>query len=251
MKSLLHLTWATALFCTTLFAGTTGKIAGTVTEQGHGELLAGANVTIVGTRLGASTGPDGSYFIMNVPPGVYDLRVTLIGYAPTTTTKVRVEVDRTVKIDVQCAPSAVGMEEVVVRAVAPPFQRDATASVSVVSSEQIAELPAKDFSEVLALQAGVAGSGNTLYIRGGRSNEVAYLIDGMYVKDPVLGSRGTTIHNDAISELQLMSGTFNAEYGGAMSGVVNIVTKEGGRSLSGFLEGRTSDFFLKPFNTYH
>ena len=146
MKSLLHLTWAAALFCTTLFAGTTGKIAGTVTEQGRGEPLAGANVTVVGTRLGASTGPDGSYFILNVPPGVYDLRVTLIGYASTTITNVRVEVDRTAKIDIQCAPSAVGMDEVVVRAVAPPFQRDATASVSVISSEQISELPAKDFS---------------------------------------------------------------------------------------------------------
>ncbi len=251
MRSLLYLTLAVALFCSTLIAGTTGKIAGSVTEQGHGEPLAGANVTVVGTRLGASTGPDGSYFILNVPPGVYDLRVTLIGYASTTVKNVRVEVDRTAKIDIQAASSTVDFDEVVIRAVAPPFQRDATASVSVISSEQIANLPAKDFSEILALQAGVSGSGNNLYIRGGRSNEVAYLIDGMYVKDPVLGSRGTTIHNDAISELQLMSGTFNAEYGGAMSGVVNIVTKEGGKQFSGFLEGRTSDFFLKPFSTYH
>jgi outer membrane receptor protein involved in Fe transport len=251
MRSLLFLTVAVVLFCATLVGGTTGKIAGTVSEQGRGEPLVGANVTVVGTRLGASTGPDGSYFILNIPPGTYDLRVTLIGYAPTTITSVRVEVDRTARTDVQCAPSAVGMDEVVVRAVAPPFQRDATASVSVVSSEQIAELPAKDFSEILALQAGVAGSGNTLYIRGGRSNEVAYLIDGMYVKDPVLGSRGTTIHNDAISELQLMSGTFNAEYGGAMSGVVNIVTKEAGKDFSGFLEGSTSEFFVKPFSGYH
>lgn len=251
MKLLLHLTWAAALFCSTLFAGTTGKIAGTVTEQGSGDPLAGANVTVVGTRLGASTGPDGTYFILNIPPGVYDLHVTLIGYQTATIKNVRVEVDRTAKIDIQSSSSAVGLDEVVVRAVAPPFQRDATASVAVVSSEQIAELPAKDFADILALQAGVAGSGNNLYIRGGRSNEVAYLIDGMYVKDPVLGSRGTTIHNDAISELQLMSGTFNAEYGGAMSGVVNIVTKEGGKVFTGFLEGRTSDFFVKPFSTYH
>jgi outer membrane receptor protein involved in Fe transport len=251
MRSLLHLGWVVLLACSTLVAGTTGKIAGTVTEQDRGDPLAGANVTVLGTRLGASTAPDGTYFVLNIPPGTYDLRVTLIGYASTTVKNVRVEVDRTAKIDIQCSPSAVGMDEVVVRAVAPPFQRDATASVAVVGSEQIAELPAKDFTEVLALQAGVAGSGNNLYIRGGRSNEVAYLIDGMYVKDPVLGSRGTTIHNDAISELQLMSGTFNAEYGGAMSGVVNIVTKEGGKTFTGFLEGRTSDFFLKPFSTYH
>jgi outer membrane receptor protein involved in Fe transport len=251
MKYLLHVILASALLCSAGFAGTTGKLAGTVTERGRGEPLAGANVAILGTRLGAATAADGSYFILNVPPGVYDLRFTLIGYAPTVVKNVRVEIDRTTTINAGCAVSAVDMDEIVVQAVPPPFQRDATASIAVINSEQIAQLPAKDFAEVLALQAGVAGSGNTLYIRGGRSNEVAYLIDGMYVKDPVLGARGTTIHNDAISELLLLSGTFNAEYGGAMSGVVNIVTKEGGRSFSGLVEGRTSDFFVKPFSTYH
>jgi outer membrane receptor protein involved in Fe transport len=251
MKSLLSLALAGVLFCGTVTAGTTGKIAGTVTEKGKGDPLAGANVAVAGTRYGAATGADGTYFILNLPPGTYDLRVTMIGYSATTVKNVRVEVDRTATIDVQVASSAVDMEEIVVQAVAPPFQRDATASVSVVSSEQISQLPAKDFADVLAVQAGVAGSGSNLYIRGGRANEVAYLIDGMYVKDPVLGARGTTIHNDAISELQLMSGTFNAEYGGAMSGVVNIVTKEGGKAFSGFLEGRTSDFFVKPFKSYH
>jgi outer membrane receptor protein involved in Fe transport len=251
MKSLLHLTWALSLCCSALFAGTTGKVVGTVSERDRGERLVGANVTVVGTRLGAATSADGTYFILNIPPGVYELRVTLIGFATTSVKNVRVEVDRTTTIDVQCTPSAVDMDEVVVQAVAPPFQRDATASVAVVNSEQIAQLPAKDFAEVLTLMAGVAGSGSTLYIRGGRSNEVAYLIDGMYVKDPVLGARGTTIHNDAISELQLLSGTFNAEYGGAMSGVVNIITKEGGTSYSGFLEGRTSEFFVEPFTQHH
>lgn len=251
MKSLVLLTSALMLLCATLFAGTTGKIAGTLSERGHGEPLIGASVSLVGTRLGASTGADGKYFILNVPPGVYDIRATMIGYTAVVVKNIRVEVDRTTTVDFACSPAAVDLDEIVVQAVAPPFQRDATASVAVVNSEQISQLPAKDFTDVLAMQAGVVSSGNSLYIRGGRSNEVAYLIDGMYVKDPVLGGRGTTIHNDAISELQLLSGTFNAEYGGAMSGVVNIVTKEGGKSFSGFLEGRTSDFHVKPFSTYH
>ncbi len=251
MRYLLRLLGAATILCGTLVAGTTGKIAGTVSEKGRGEPLAGANVAVLTTPYGAATGAEGNYFILNLPPGDYDLRVSLIGYTPTVIKHVHVEIDRTTTIDIQIAPSAVDMEEIVVQAVAPPFQRDATASVAVVSSEQIAQLPAKDFADILTLQAGVAGSGNTLYIRGGRSNEVAYLIDGMYVKDPVLGARGTTIHNEAISELQLMSGTFNAEYGGAMSGVVNIVTKEGSKSFAGFLEGRTSDFFVKPFSNYH
>jgi outer membrane receptor protein involved in Fe transport len=101
--------------------------------------------------------------------------------------------------------------------------------------------------EVLQLQAGVIGEGRTIHIRGGRSNEIAYLIDGMYVKDPVMGGLGTAINNDAIAELNLLSGTFNAEYGNALSGVVNIITKEGGSSFSGNIEARTSEFGISRY----
>jgi outer membrane receptor protein involved in Fe transport len=129
-------------------------------------------------------------------------------------------------------------------------QKDMTATSYIMTSEQIKMLPVKDFVEVLSMQAGVISEGNTLYVRGGRGNEVAYMIDGMYVNDPVMGGLATRISNEAIAELNFLSGTFNAEYGNALSGVVNIVTKEGGKGFAGNFEGRTSEFGISPYKSY-
>ncbi len=250
MKPALCLLLALLVEAGTMIAGTTGKITGHVTDAGTGESLVGANLLLVGTPLGASTGADGSYVILNIPPGVYDLRVTLVGYGPTLIKGLRIVADQTTTIDARLEVSAVGMAEVVIQAERPMVQKDATSTIAVINSEQIKMMPVKDFVEVVQMQAGVVADGRNLYVRGGRSNEVAYLIDGMYVKDPVLGASGTRIHNDAISELVFLDGSFNAEYGNALSGVVNIVTKEGGKDFGALLEGRTSEFLAKPYTQY-
>ncbi len=231
-------------------AGTTGKLAGKITEKSSSEPLIGANVIVVGTTLGASTGVDGSYVILNVPPGTYTLRVTMIGYTTKAISDARVNVDQTTTIDVTMEPSPVLLGEVVVQAERPMIQKDLTATSYVVTSEQMKVLPVKDFIEVLNMQAGVIAEGTTLYVRGGRGNEVAYLIDGMYVNDPVMGGLATRISNESISELNFLSGTFNAEYGNALSGVVNIVTKEGGQDFAGNFEARTSEFGIAPYKNY-
>lgn len=231
-----------------LVAGTTGKIAGRITDKSNAEPLPGVNIVVATTTLGASSAADGSYTILNVPPGLYTIRVSLIGYVAITVTNVRVVVDQTTTLHHSLEPSTVELADIVVRAERPAIQRDLTATVSVLSSEQIKLLPVKDFVEVLQLQAGVVGEGSRINVRGGRSNEVAYLIDGMYVKDPVLGTLGTRINNDAIAELNFLSGTFNAEYGNALSGVVNIITKEGSKEFSGLLEGRTSEFGVTRYS---
>ncbi len=233
-----------------LSAGTVGKISGRVTDKATGEPVVGSNVAVVGMPLGATTDTDGAYVIINVPPATYDVRITIIGYGPLVAKTVRVNADQTTILDATLEASAVQLADIIVQAERPVIQKDLTATMSVVSAEQIRTLPVKDFVEVLQLQAGVVGEGNSINVRGGRDNEVAYLIDGMYVKDPVLGSLGTRINNDAIQELNFLSGTFNAEYGNALSGVVNIITKEGGRDFTGFFEGRTSEFGATPYKNY-
>ena len=234
-----------------VFAGTTGKIAGRITDRERGEGLPGANVVILGTNLGAATDPDGAYALMNIRPGLHQLRVTLIGYAPVVIEGVKVTADQTTLINVQLTSSAVQLEDVIVQAERPMVQKDLTATMSAVSGEQIKMLPVHNFVDVLQMQAGVVGEGSAVHIRGGRSGEVAYLIDGMYVKDPVLGGLGTNISNDAIAELNLLSGTFNAEYGNALSGVVNIVTKEGARDYRASIEALTSEFGVDRYAGIH
>jgi outer membrane cobalamin receptor len=109
------------------------------------------------------------------------------------------------------------------------IQRDVTSSGATMRREEIESLPVSEFTDVLALQAGVTDMSGSLHLRGGRSNEVGFMIDGMYVQDPLLGRMITQINNDAIQELNLLSGTYNAEYGNALSGIVNIVTRDGAR----------------------
>ncbi|OGU29706.1 MAG: hypothetical protein A2X67_07600 [Ignavibacteria bacterium GWA2_55_11] len=221
---------ATFLFATA-DAGTTGKIRGLVKDKKTGEVLIGANVRVDGTGLGASTDIDGMYTILNVPPGEYSLVVSMVGYGPSRITEVRVKIDLTTTIDVELAEALVEAQEVVVVAERPLIQRDLTATTAVVGREELNVLPVTEFSQVLALQAGfVSGS-----LRGGRSGEVAYWIDGVPVTDVYDGSQVVEVNKNLVQEMQLVSGAFNAEYGQAMSGIVNIATREGGGSFNGGL----------------
>ncbi|MHC1738511.1 MAG: carboxypeptidase-like regulatory domain-containing protein [Ignavibacteriaceae bacterium] len=234
-----------------LFPGVTGKLAGKVTDASTGETLVGANVIMVGTTYGAASDINGNYTILNIPPGTYSVKVSYLGYEPVVVNEIRIIVDQTTSINFELSSQLIKVDEVVVTAKAPLIQKDLTSSKSVISRENIEALPVATFTELLSLQAGVVGSGSNLHIRGGRSNEVAYLIDGMYVKDPLLGGLATQINNDAIQEMSLLSGTFNAEYGNALSGVVNIVTRDGKDVFSGKIEGRSSEFGVKRYSDLH
>ena len=90
----------------------------------------------------------------------------------------------------------------------------------------------------------------TLYVRGGRGNEVAFLIDGMYVNDPVMGGLATRISNESIAELDFLSGTFNAEYGNALSGVVNVVTTRRARGPFQATSRKDKRVFVTPYKNY-
>ncbi|MGB5893119.1 MAG: carboxypeptidase-like regulatory domain-containing protein, partial [Ignavibacteriaceae bacterium] len=249
MKKILLLILLTPFF---IYAGTTGKLSGTVTDAQTGEPLIGANVLISGTDLGAATNVNGNFVILNISPGDYSIKVSYIGYESKLITDVSIIVDQTTWLPVVLSTGSIVVDEVVVIAQTPMIQKDVTSSISVIRRDQIESLPVSTFTELLSLQAGVVETGNNnLHIRGGRSNEVAYLVDGIYVKDPLLGNLSLEIGNDAIQEMSLLSGTFNAEYGNALSGVVNIVTRDGDDKFAGKLEARTSEFGLDRYSDLH
>lgn len=225
-----------------LVAGTTGKIAGRITDAGTGGPLPGANVVIQGTTLGAASNFDGNYVILNVPPGVYTLNVSMIGYQAQRFANVRVSVDLTTKINAALQETAVELGEVTIVAERPMVTRDMTSSLSTTTAEQIQSLPVNNMQQVLRLNAGIVESDGRLHIRGGRPGEVAYWVDGISATDLYDGRIGVSVENSAVQELQVISGTFNAEYGQAMSGVVNIVTKEGGARYSGQVKVYGGDY---------
>lgn len=235
-----------------IFAGTTGKIAGRVTDAKTGEGIPFANVIIEGTTLGAATNLEGYYTIINVPPGVYTLRASVVGYETKIVTNVRVNIDLTTRIDFELREKTVELgQEVVVTATRPLIQKDLTASTSVVGADLISELPVTEVRDVLTLQAGVIVSASGgIHVRGGRSGQLAYQIDGVTITDAYDNSTVIDVGTSAIQELQVISGAFNAEYGQAMSGVVNIVTKDGDNNFNGNIQLYSGDYYSKRNNIF-
>ncbi len=212
-----------------------GKIAGKITDGETGEALIGVNVIIEGTTQGTVTDADGNYVLLNLRPGEYALRFSYIGFAAQQVTGLRVTTGQTTRYDVEMSEEVIGGEEIVVQAERPLVQKDLTSSKTTTNAEEIEALPVEGFFGVLTTQAGVTtGPGGAIHIRGGRSNEVAYLVDGMSVGNPFeTNGLATSVAADAIQEMTVISGAFNAEYGKAMSGIVNLVTKEGGDKVEG------------------
>ncbi len=229
-----------------VFAGTTGKIAGRVIDKKTGETLVGVTILLLDTKMGAASDIDGNYFIINIPPGVYQVKASLIGYAPVLTKNVRVSIDQTTRIDIEMEEQAVQVSDIVVTAEKPIVRKDLTSTEAKVSGDKIAMLPLEDVQSVVNLQAGVVDG----HFRGGRSNEVKYLIDGVSVNDAFSGTSALEAEVNSIQEIEVLTGTFNAEYGEALSGVVNQVTKIAGDKLSGELSAYTGDYFSSRSNLF-
>jgi len=226
-------------------AGTTGKIVGKVTDRGTNESLIGVNVQLAGTFLGAATDLEGTFIILQVPPGKYTLEVSYLGYKTQNIENVGVSIDLTTKLNVEMQ-SEIMMSDDVVMVVAEKemITRDMTASQSVVGNAEIEALPIQELGDVLAIQAGVTkGRDGAIHIRGGRTEEVSFMVDGVQVSDGYSGAMAVEVENNSIQELQVISGTFNAEYGRALSGIINIVTKDGGDQLTGSATVYAGDFY--------
>ncbi|MFA4924388.1 MAG: TonB-dependent receptor, partial [Ignavibacteriaceae bacterium] len=226
------------LMGTLVYAGTTGKIAGKISDKSNGETLISANISVVGTSMGASSDIDGNYFILNIPPGEYQIRASMMGYSSFTIQKVRVSVDQTAKIDFELNPASIQLADVLVTAEKPLVRKDLTSTEKAINSENISMLPLEDVSAVVNLQAGVVDG----HFRGGRGNEVKYLIDGVPVNDVYSGQSSLSAEVNSIEEIQVLTGTFNAEYGEALSGVVNQVTKIAGDKLAGNFSFYSGDY---------
>tara|TARA_R110002096_G_scaffold170840_8_gene343519 strand:- start:1611 stop:4556 length:2946 start_codon:yes stop_codon:yes gene_type:complete len=214
-----------------------GKITGQVVDV-DGEPLIGATVGIQGTTKGSIVDVDGNYLMLNVAPGTYVLEARYIGYATGVVQEVIVRTDLTTNQDFVLSLESFEGEEIVVTAARKTIIKDITSSESRVSSAEIEKLPVQEVTDIIQLQAGVnVDNGGGIHIRGGRTSEVSYVVDGIRVTDDYDRSNGVRIENESVQELQVISGSFNAEHGQALSGIVNVVTKSGGNDFEGSVSG--------------
>ena len=230
-----------------------GKLRGKVSDKESGEPLIGANVVVEGTNLGASTDISGEYVILSVPPGSYSVKVSYIGYSPVTIANIRINSNITTTQDFQLSSTAIQVSAVEVVAERPLIQRNTTNTVRMTTQDDIRNIPVRGVANILSFNAGVVRQDGQLYIRGGRLGEVAFYVDGANVTNPYFlgenasgGSReGVSVIQEAIEEIQLQSGGYTAEFGGANSGIARTTTRTGGKEYRVTLDYQTDDF-AKP-----
>ncbi len=242
------------------WAGTTGTISGTVTDSKTNEPVGLATVTIPELKRGATTDAQGHYYVTNLPAGKYSVRVALLGYVPQVREGIEVFPDFTSKLDLVMEATVLkDVAEVEVKAERPLIQKDVTGTTKFLNGEELRYQPLRGYQDAVAQQSGVVTfnlnnlnqvntateitNSNTLIIRGGRPNEVAYYVDGFSQQDPLTGFSTTNIAPEAIDEVVVQAGGYNAEYGRINSGIVNVVTREGGDKYAGTLEGIYGDHF--------
>ena len=214
-------------------AGTNGSLEGFVRDKKTGEALAGANVVVVGTLLGSTANANGYYTVNNLPAGTYDVRCSLIGYQAQITKSVLVKPDLKTRLDIDLVQTGVEIAPVEVVATQPPIQKDVTGSLYTEGGEAFKALPISTISDVVGLQPGTTLENN---IRGGKTTEVVYLVDGLPIQNLIEGGAGSDLPQSSIAGLSVQTGGFDPEYGNALSGVINVITRRGADKHT--LEGR-------------
>jgi outer membrane receptor protein involved in Fe transport len=204
-------------------AETRGKLTGTITDARTREPLIGVNIVLAGTAMGAATDPDGVFLILNVPAGTYEVRISSIGYSTRVVRDVRINAGQTTTLNEALTEEVVQGQEVIVVATRPVVDTRQTSAVSILDRKDISALPVQELNDIVNLQAGVVDG----HFRGGRVGEVQYQVDGVSINNPYDNSASIRIDKSILQEVQVVSGTFDAEYGQAMSGVVNAVLRSG------------------------
>jgi outer membrane receptor protein involved in Fe transport len=270
---IMHLTALTLIAGVVCFGGdvtsqATGTISGKIVDVSTDEALVGSNVLVLGTPYGAASDVYGRFVIQSIPPGRYTIRASLVGYQTVEVKDVSLRAGQNLRLDFKMASTAIQMEPVVVTAEA-LVNPSATSSTRTIYSESIRDIPnVKDVKDIAAIQPGFVQQGSNLFLRGGRANEIQYVVDGIATNDILGGSgsvlatsaaneqlqqlytgmeggaigggtSGLVVSSNAVQSVSVSSSGFDAEYGNAQSGVISIITKSGGERYTASGQVRT------------
>ena len=214
-----------------ILAGQNGKIAGIVKDKETGEGLPSVNISLIETKTGAMSNINGEYFILDVPPGKYALKASCLGYASMIVKNVIVNIDRTTIVNFEMSEQPIELgNDIIVVAEREKIRKDVSFSQNILTSSEITSSPTGvDLREMIATGVGIdRDQYGHLTIRGGMVDEVGYFVDGMSGNDKRLGIPIIKVPQAAVKEIQVLTGGFSAEYGDARSGMINVVTKDGG-----------------------
>lgn len=219
-----------------------GRIAGTVQDE-RGEPLIGVNVVVLGTANGAATDLYGRYEINGLRAGQYNVQLTYIGFETKLFTAIPVRPGETTRLDVTLAEAVLSTEdEVVIVGERPLLDVEQASSSYALNAEQLSAAPIRDVQAAISTQAGVIRDPTGLYIRGGRSDETALVVDGVSAKDPLAGTGfGLDLGTNAFREVEVTTGGGGAEFGEVTSGIVAVTTQDGSDTFAGTFSHQRDD----------
>lgn len=246
MRKNLYLTLLFSLFCTCVSAQS-AIIRGNIFDEGTGDPISFGTVQLTGPdglSKGTNTDVDGFYSFSNLPLGDYTLIASYVGFETLTVT---VNIANANEIEYRRLQMKEGggvqLQTATVSARRERARSDVAVSKVTFSAEQILSLPATggepDIAQYLTVLPGVVSSGDQggqLYIRGGSPVQNKLLLDGMTIYNP-FHSIGlfSVFETEAIRSADVYTGGFNAEYGGRISAIVDIKTREGNKKKFGGL----------------
>jgi outer membrane cobalamin receptor len=225
-----------------VLASNLGKVKGRVIDENGGPLI-GVNIIIERTELGAATDENGEFIVPFVSAGTHQITASYMGYNTVSKEDVIIFSGQTTVLNFRLNPTLITVAPIVVSADRAMVIKTQTQTERVVTAKDIDMLPISDINQIITLQAGVSTSDQGTHIRGGRATEIAYFVDGILTKAPHYGQQSVRINKQAVEEVAITTGGFDAEYGEALSGVINIVTREGTEKLGGLFRYTTDEIF--------
>jgi outer membrane receptor for ferrienterochelin and colicin len=238
-----------ALVAAVATAAETGRLRGRVTDARTGEPLVAANIIVDGTDLGGATDANGEYLISNVQVGVVTLTASYISYQAQKKTHVLVILDQTVTENFALSSERIELGAVEVKSTRANIVPTVSSSGSIMDAEEISKMPVQSLADIIKFQTGVVTSpAYGQHLRGGRPDEVMYFVDGVATSDPLYGYQAARVNPEATAEVIVISGGFDAEYGEAMSGIIQVITKEGRDVTQGRIAYSTDELFPGGLN---
>ena len=215
------------------FSQNNGSVYGFVTDSSNGEALIGANVFITNLALGMATDINGYYVLQGIPSGSYEVSVSYVGYK-ILKQKVNIPDGDAIKLDLILREEVVSFSEVEVTAEKIKRKNNIQPSTVNLSPRMLRSAPAlaePDLFRTIQALPGVLTTSEFstgLVIRGGNTDQNLILLDGVTVYNPShLGGIFSNFIVDGVKEAELIKGAYNAEYGGRLSAVLNIISREG------------------------
>jgi len=216
--------------------GTTGKIAGVITDSKDGNPISGAIIAIEGSTMKAGSDDNGQYALLNVPVGTYSVKCTFVGYEAQIQNNVKVSADITTTVDFAMSVGGVTLETLIIEVKRRTLPTETSGKI--IGTEFIENTGIRGIENIAAKTSGVVQDekGGNINIRGGRTGETQIIIDGVVTNNPL--DRGSTanVSNSALQELAVLTGGFSAEYGNVLSGVINVTTRSAQTNYTGSVE---------------